>query len=79
VGDRSGEQFVSPTEQAERIRTACERDGLRLVDTLEELDISGGAPLERRPGLRRAVEMVEAGSPGRQVRRRTRRIASAES
>ena len=28
---------------------------------LEELDVSGGAPLARRPGLRRAVEMVEAG------------------
>jgi site-specific DNA recombinase len=61
VGDRDGERFVSPSEQAERIRTACERDGLQLVDTLEELDVSGGAPLERRHGLRRAVELVEAG------------------
>jgi site-specific DNA recombinase len=61
VGGRDGEQFVSPSEQAERIRTACERDGLTLVDTIEELDVSGGAPLARRAGLRRAVEMVEAG------------------
>lgn len=61
VGGRDGEQFVSPSEQAERIRTACERDGLTLVDTIEELDVSGGASLEKRHGLRRAVEMVEAG------------------
>jgi site-specific DNA recombinase len=61
VGDRSGEQFVSPSEQADRIRSACVRDGLKLIETLEELDVSGGAALERRPGLKRAVEMVEAG------------------
>ena len=63
VGDRErdDERFVSPSEQAERIRTACERDGLELVDTLEELDVSGGAALDRRPGLHRAIEMVEAG------------------
>ena len=28
---------------------------------IEELDVSGGTPLERRPGLRRAVELVQAG------------------
>jgi site-specific DNA recombinase len=61
VGDRDGERFVSPSEQAERIRSACARDGLALVETIEELDVSGGTPLERRPGLRRAVELVEEG------------------
>lgn len=61
VGARSGEQFVSPSEQAERIRAACVEDGLELVETIEELDVSGGAALAKRPGLRRAVEMVEAG------------------
>jgi site-specific DNA recombinase len=60
VGDRNGERFVSPSEQAERIRSACERDGLELVDVIEELDVSGGAPLEKRAGLRKAVELVEA-------------------
>jgi hypothetical protein len=34
---------------------------LKLVDTLEELDVSGGAALERRPGLSRAVDLVERG------------------
>lgn len=61
VGARSGEQFVSPSEQRTRIEDACARDDLQLVETLEELDVSGGAALAKRPGLRRAVEMVEAG------------------
>lgn len=61
VGGRDGEQFVSPSEQAQRIAAACERDGMTLVETIEELDVSGGAPLARRDGLRRAVELVEAG------------------
>jgi DNA invertase Pin-like site-specific DNA recombinase len=61
VGDRAGEQFVSPSEQRQRIEAACERDGLTLVDIVEELDVSGGATLERRPHLRRALEMIENG------------------
>jgi DNA invertase Pin-like site-specific DNA recombinase len=52
---------VSPSEQRERIGTACERDGLVLVEVIEELDVSGGTPLGARRGLRRAVELVEAG------------------
>jgi DNA invertase Pin-like site-specific DNA recombinase len=62
AGDRSGEQFVSPPEQRQRIAWACERDGLQLVRIFEELDVSGGASLERRPGLMRAVEMIESGA-----------------
>lgn len=61
VGEREGERFVSPEDQRERIRTFVERDGMTLVDILEEPDVSGGAPLARRPGLQRAVQMVEAG------------------
>ena len=61
VGSRSGESFVSPGEQKRRIEDACSRDGLELVGTFEELDVSGGAPLAKRPGLRQAVEMVETG------------------
>lgn len=61
VGDRDGDRFVSPSEQAERIRTACEQAGLELRETLEEMNVSGGAPLDRRSGLRRAVELVESG------------------
>lgn len=61
VGGRDGDGFVSPKEQDERIRTAAERDGLKIVQTFEELDVSGGAALAKRPGLRQAVEAVEAG------------------
>lgn len=61
VGDRDGERFVSPSEQAERIASACERDGFILTETIEELDVSGGTPLAKRAGLRRAVELIEAG------------------
>jgi site-specific DNA recombinase len=60
VGGRSGESFVSPDDQAKRIKAACRRDGLHLVDVVREMDVSGGTPLERRPGLSRAVELVEA-------------------
>lgn len=59
VGDRDGDSFVSPSEQRERIEAACERDGLKLIEALEEPNISGGAALEKRHGLRQAVEAIE--------------------
>jgi site-specific DNA recombinase len=62
VGDRAGESFATVKEQRERIEAACERDGLQLVEVLEELDVSGGTPLERRAGLRSAIEAIERGS-----------------
>lgn len=61
VAGREGEAFASPAEQRDRIATACERDGLTLVETVDELDVSGGTPLERRDGLRGAVEAIEDG------------------
>src|SRR4051812_10448592 len=61
VGGREGERFVSPSEQSERIASACARDGLELVEVFEELDVSGGAAIDKRPGLGRALQMVEAG------------------
>ncbi|MGO8906614.1 MAG: recombinase family protein [Solirubrobacteraceae bacterium] len=61
INGRDGDSFASPGEQRERIEVACERDGLQLVDVLEELDVSGGTPLENRAGLRSAIEAVEDG------------------
>jgi site-specific DNA recombinase len=52
---------VSPSEQRQRIEAACEREGFKLLDTLEELDVSGGTALDARPQLSRAVALVEAG------------------
>ena len=61
VSRTKGEGIVSPTEQRERIGAACEREGLELLTVLEEPNVSGGAALEKRPGLGPAVAMVEAG------------------
>ena len=58
---REGDSFASPSQQRERIEATCERDGLKLLEIREDLDVSGGTPLERRSGLRTAVEAVEAG------------------
>lgn len=58
---REGESFRSPSEQRDRIAEACGRDALELVETHEELDVSGGTPLADRPGLSVAVEAVEEG------------------
>lgn len=61
VGGRSGESFLSPEDQEKRIRAECRARGLRLIDVVRELDVSGRTPLERRSGLRSAVEAVENG------------------
>jgi site-specific DNA recombinase len=61
VDGRGGDSFASPAEQRDRIEAACERDGLRLLDVIPELDVSGGTPLDQREGLRGAVETVERG------------------
>jgi DNA invertase Pin-like site-specific DNA recombinase len=61
VGGRDGDSFASPAEQRDRIQAACNRDGLQLLDTIDELDVSGGKPLAQRHGLRTAIEAVEDG------------------
>jgi DNA invertase Pin-like site-specific DNA recombinase len=61
VSGREGESFASPDEQRQRIEAECKRSGLDLLDVIPEVDVSGGTPLEKRGGLRTAVERVEAG------------------
>ena len=61
VNGREGDQFHSPEAQRERITAACESHDWRLLDVIEELDVSGATPLKRRSGLLAAVEAVEAG------------------
>jgi site-specific DNA recombinase len=51
----------SPKDQRDAIEKACRDRKFRLIEAFEELDISGRTPLERRPGLFRALQMVEAG------------------
>jgi site-specific DNA recombinase len=55
------DQVASLDEQEERIREAAKREKLDLIDVFRERNVSGGTPLEKRDGLRRAVEAVEAG------------------
>src|SRR6059058_1680175 len=57
---REGDTFASPREQSDRIRAECERTGLNLLRIEEELDVSGGKPLDQRPGLGPAVHAIEA-------------------
>lgn len=61
TGEREGESFVSLTDQRKRIADRCELEGFKLLDTFQEDDVSGGAELAKRPGLSRAVAMIEAG------------------
>jgi DNA invertase Pin-like site-specific DNA recombinase len=59
VGDREPDNLHSPDIQTDRIREACKDDAL--LDVIPEIDISGRAPLTKRPGLLRAVQAIEAG------------------
>jgi DNA invertase Pin-like site-specific DNA recombinase len=62
VKGREGESFAGPGQQRDTVHAACERDGLVLLDVMEELHVSGGRPLDAQPGLSRAVAAVEAGA-----------------
>lgn len=58
---RGRDESVSPAEQRGRIEEFCARDGLELVAVHEEIDVSGGTPLDRREGLTAALGAVESG------------------
>jgi hypothetical protein len=62
VGGREGDSFISPQLQREQIQAVARREGLEVVDVIEELDASGGDAA--RPGWNRAIEMVERGEVG---------------
>ncbi len=61
VKGREGESFRSPEEQRERIQGECAANGLQLLATTDEMDVSGGTAFKDREGLRYAVEAVERG------------------
>ena len=62
VGGRGGDSFLSPQLQREEIARAAAREGLRVVDVLEELDASGGDAT--RPFWNEAIRRVEDGEVG---------------
>jgi DNA invertase Pin-like site-specific DNA recombinase len=57
--NRGGDTKHSPAQQADQITAHCRREGWELLDIHEEEDISGRWKLERRPGLRAAIEAIE--------------------
>jgi DNA invertase Pin-like site-specific DNA recombinase len=64
VGDRQKKEgsFLSPDLQREEIGRVAAREGLEVVEVIEELDASGGDA--SRPGWNRALAMVERGEVG---------------
>jgi site-specific DNA recombinase len=61
-GDREDENFHSPRAQLAKAKCWSEDQGNRVVDAFEEIDVSGKLPLAKRPGLLKAIELVEAGA-----------------
>jgi DNA invertase Pin-like site-specific DNA recombinase len=62
VGGRGGDSFLSPDLQREEIARVAAREGLEVVEVVEELDASGGD--SKRPGWNRAIQAVESGEVG---------------
>ena len=59
-GDRLDEHFHSPDVQLDAAKRWTRKRRERLVTHFPEIDVSGKRPLAKRPGLLKAVEMVEA-------------------
>jgi DNA invertase Pin-like site-specific DNA recombinase len=58
---REGDRFHSPAIQREHIERDCQQYDLRLLEVIEELDVSGGKAVGDRKGLARALAAVESG------------------
>jgi DNA invertase Pin-like site-specific DNA recombinase len=59
VGGRSGDSFISPEIQEDAISAMAQRLGLTIIETITELDVSGGNA--DRVGWQGALAMVESG------------------
>jgi site-specific DNA recombinase len=60
VGGREGDSFQSPDQQRKAINSIVSlTPGARIVDEIEDLNESGGSM--DRPGVKRAIELVESG------------------
>jgi hypothetical protein len=58
---RTNDESLSVQDQIDAMRAYCERVGWHVGNIYEEPDVSGRRPLEKRKGLKRAVDDVEAG------------------
>ncbi len=52
------EQALGPEAQREALNAWCERHDARLCAIFEDIGVSGGAPLEKRPGLNAALDAL---------------------
>ncbi|MEK6272966.1 MAG: recombinase family protein [Actinomycetota bacterium] len=62
VHGRSGESFISPTDQRERIEAWARSQKHQIGKVFEELDVSGGTT--NRPMLNEVMRRIEAGETG---------------
>jgi site-specific DNA recombinase len=63
VGSREGASFISPAVQRETIERLAATHQLELGEIVEELNVSGGKPIDERE-LGRLVQKVESGESG---------------
>jgi site-specific DNA recombinase len=63
VSGRSGDSFISPVVQTETIERLSKTHGIELSEIVQELDVSGGKPIDDRD-LGRLVRDVEDGKSG---------------
>jgi DNA invertase Pin-like site-specific DNA recombinase len=61
VKGRKGESFSSPKDQRAAIERFCTEHGWKLLAVHDELQVSGNALLEDRPGLSQAVTAIITG------------------
>ena len=61
VKGREGDSFRSPEDQRSEVAKLCDKQGWKLADVHEEMDVSGAKTLHERPGLTAAAESVERG------------------
>lgn len=62
VGGRSGDAFISPGEQKERVKAWAKAQGHQITKWHEDLDQPGSKA--DRPGLNAAMERIESGATG---------------
>ena len=55
----TGKQEISPEAQEQRLRQQAQFKGFEIVDVLVDKGISGGKGQDERPGLRKALTMLE--------------------
>jgi DNA invertase Pin-like site-specific DNA recombinase len=78
VAGRAGASFISPAVQRETIQRLAGLHKLEVGEVVEELDVSGGKPIDERE-LGRLVRKVEAGESGGLIVWKLSRFSPASS